>query len=89
MEPSERDWGQKAPFWAPVVAKGIQCVQLSTCNLITNIILMDWGYLVCRGPSGSSKTFYGAQNDFVLAQKAPFRPNKRHQMILKGPKKAQ
>ena len=42
MEPYERDWGPNIPFWALVVGKGIQYVQSSPYNLLTNIILADW-----------------------------------------------
>ena len=50
MEPSERDWGPKIPFCALVVGKGIQYVQSSTYNLLTNIILVDGGHWTFLGP---------------------------------------
>ena len=70
--PSERDWGPKSAFWALVVGKGIQYVQSSTYNLLTNIILADWGHLVCWAHFGSIKTFYWAPKGLDIGPKGPF-----------------
>ena len=50
MEPYERDWGPNIPFWALVVGKGIQYVQSSKYNLLTNIILVGGGHWTFLGP---------------------------------------
>ena len=84
MEPSERDWGPKIPFWALVVGKGIQYVQSSTYNLLTNIILVGGGPLVCWTPFGSFKTFYGAPKGLYIGPKGPFLAQLKTLDDLKG-----